>query len=202
MNGLNGDIALNIRNLHVGWVPASRYYNSNARRNLRVTVDIRMEYLTRQPSYRTTDHKVVTRPLDFSMSGAVWNLKGDDCLTCGQIVSDLRDITKFERGITGPQMIVLIGLWKQFHLNGMEAGCEHQRKFADVPDDIPERDRSKWLLRNEPVCAIPWPGDDPDSKEFKPYGWGRGWLLRTLPDWLTPDYVRELVHLPTDGTEN
>jgi hypothetical protein len=181
MQGLNGEVVLNAKDITVGYVPASEYYSQNARRSLRVTVTVGMEALTRQDEYETTDHRKVTRPLDFSITTAVWNWNGTDWVAGGATVEPLRHLVKLAPGFTQSDIDGLLELSKH-HLSGMRPGCVHQQDVM-VPEDVPQHERAHWMLDNAPAC--------PETG----YKWGHAWLLETLPEWLTADYVRGLLHL-------
>lgn len=148
--GLNGDIAFKADDVPVGRVSGEPY---GSKRTLLVTVSIRVEWLARQQEYETVDHKMVSRPLDFSITTAVWNSSLADIKSGGATVEPLRELRTFVNGFTpaDAKRLAELGEW---HLNGMRAGCIHQAPNAGL--DSPEcpqtgyRYGSKWLVQELP----------------------------------------------------
>lgn len=79
----------------------------------------------------------------------------------GQNLIDLTRVTDFSVGWDAEKRDRLLTLWREWHLNDMQAGCAHQ---AVVGTTIDER-----LDRTEP-CAKTG------------YRYGRKWLVRLVPD--------------------
>lgn len=154
--GLNGETVLDREDVLVGTVSGEEY---GYKRNLRVTVSVRMEELGRQEEYETTDHRKVSRPLDFSITAAVWRPDRRDIVmsTPGDGIKQLLDATN-------PQHAELIALSK-YHLNGMRAGCIHQT--AVYRDGRYGREVD---LDATPPCPITG------------YKYGSAWLLEELPE--------------------
>lgn len=178
--GLNGDTALKTGDVLVGWVPGEEY---GYKRDLKVTVEISMEWLTRQDSYETTSHAHVTRPLDFAITSAVWNLSkaNPDHVSGGAKVAPLRELTRLAPGFTQDDINELIRI-ARYHLNGMTARCDHQ-VTPPMPADIDWKDRSNWALDHTPACPVTG------------YKYGHAWLVKPLPEDITPDRVRALLHI-------
>lgn len=155
MDGLNGDKVLTINDRFVGRVPGEAY---GYKRNLRVTVDIRMEALTRQAEYEMTDHSKNIRPLDFALTTSVWRPDGKDSVAGGATVEPLRELVTFAGGFDADKAKELADLGERWHLNGMRAGCQHQRTvpakdYADVPP-CPETGYKyghAWLVERLPL---------------------------------------------------
>lgn len=63
---------------------------------------------------------------EFAASGNVWNSSGNDIEMGGQCVDKLADEVS-TWNITREAYARIVELWKAHHLNGMKAGCEHQR---------------------------------------------------------------------------
>lgn len=70
-----------------------------------------------------------------SITGVEGPLKNGDCLGgCGQI--NLRCITKFASGWDAERLGAFMDTWQRWHLNDMQAGCEHQRKAWDTGEEL------------------------------------------------------------------
>jgi hypothetical protein len=165
MSGLNGESVLTIKDLFVGTVPGEEY---GYKRNLRVTVDIRMERLTRQDEYETTEHKTVTGHLDFALTTGVWNLSrsNPDIVAGGATTEPLRHLVTFANGFDADKARELADLADRWHLNGMSAGCAHQT----VVYAKDQYGRSVPSLDLTPPCPVTG------------YKYGHAWLLESLPD--------------------
>lgn len=174
--GLNGDTVLDSGDVFVGWIPGESY---GYKRRLRVTVDVRMEALTRRDTYETTDHRKVTRPLSFSICMSIWS--GQSIVSCGQVAEALSEIDKLALGFTHEDITALAELHASAHLNDMRAACVHQD--TTVPEHVSDHERTSWRLDNVPACPVTG------------YKYGHAWLLETLPEHVTTEYVRELLHL-------
>ena len=82
--------------------------------------------------------------LELTISGNVWNKRKTDVVSCGQNYDELLEhLNKNEfktlNVVHVNDLYSLITIWKRWHLNGMNAGCEHQRnllrtKKANFPD--------------------------------------------------------------------
>lgn len=71
------------------------------------------------------------KELCFSASGNIWNRSHTDIMSGGQ---NLDEIGKFFPRNKRVQRIVK--LWKAWHLNDMQAGCEHQRANWDTDNKL------------------------------------------------------------------
>lgn len=62
---------------------------------------------------------------------------GNCCGSCGQIVMDMNpDEIKPVNGWSKESIIRLMEIWNKWHLNDMQAGCEHQRKNWNTLEEI------------------------------------------------------------------
>lgn len=148
--GLNGVPVFNARDVPVGRIPGKPY---GYRQSLLVTVDIRMERLTRR-EYETVDHQMVREPLDFALTTSVWRPRLSDIVSCGATVEPLRELSSYEPGWAAESVKELADL-EEWHLNAMSAACAHQKRNAGL---------------DSPPCPI------------SGYRWGSAWLVRPLPD--------------------
>jgi len=120
----------------------------------------------------------------FSASGMIWNHIRSDCYSGGQNLEEIRSVLKNNKLFNE-----IYSFWKKYHLNDMEAGCEHQRELGweniridpkELPDTIANRDEkgilAMWVREDEhpkgvlskpcPVCG---------------YKYGSAWLHRPIP---------------------
>lgn len=182
-NGMNGTILLNTPaspGVTVGLVSGESY---GYRSKLRVTVEMRLERAERQDEYETTGHDVISKPLDFSLTTSVWMPGGRDIVAGGATVEPLREI--LESGDFGPafdaqKVAQLIELHEQYHLNGMQAACDHQTRAVDPDGNA--LTATGYALDNTPACPITG------------YRYGHKWLVKVLPE----DFVPNLLAILAD----
>jgi len=159
--GLNGEIALSREDVYVGTVPGTGY---GYKRNLRVTVTVTMERLDRRDEYETTDHRKVRRPLDFSITTAVWHPDWRDIVSGGATVEPLAELTGYAPGFDAGKATALVKL-AGWHLNGMTAGCDHVAPVMETDG----YGRTVPSLDLTPPCPVTG------------YRYGSAWLVRELP---------------------
>ena len=179
-NGLNGTIVLNAPSdpgVTVGYVPGESY---GYKRKLRVTVEIRIERLERSDEYETVSHEHVSQPLDFALTTSVWQPSGKDIVSGGATVEPLREVLAsgdYGAGMDAEKVSRLIELHEAYHLNSMQAGCEHQTvQWEDGPYG-----RRPSLELTEP-CPITG------------YRYGHKWLVKVLPE----DFASDLLAILAD----
>jgi len=161
--GMNGTVVLNSGDVYIGKVPGEPY---GYKRNLRVTVDVRMERLNRRPAYETTTHEMVTEPLDFAITTGVWQPSGRDIVSGGATVEPLHELTSLAPGVT-PEMVAELIDMAAWHLNAMQAGCVHQEpRYRKNP----RYGNTEIDLDNTPAC--------PETG----YRYGHAWLVHELPE--------------------
>lgn len=131
---LNGQIIK--RELNLGKVD----YLGHGRRDCAVTIEIEI---------RDKDGK----GLELSIVGNIWNHIRSDCYSCGQNQDDIRALFPHSKRVQR-----LCDIWDRWHLNGMRAGCEHQREWG-------------WTYNEHPSEPCPECG----------YKMGTAWLHEKLP---------------------
>lgn len=151
--GLNGQTVFNADDVLVGYT----------RNRMPVTVSVRMEALDRQGTYETTEHEQISRPLDFSITSAVWKRDRSDIDSSTAGVGSLWEVVNSGRYADGwdeskVRALIDLGPW---HLNGMTAGCAHQTPVLDS-NGRPDLDAT------EP-CPVTG------------YKYGHAWLVTPLP---------------------
>lgn len=121
----------------------------------RVHVDVRLESL--DGAFLTTDHQQVDHVTRFAIMGTVTAYREREAHSAGQIRRYLDDIVEPATGWTAETIARLSQIWEQWHLNDMNAACDHQTVVSDGIDPAPcpitgYRYGSAWLTR-------PLPGD-------------------------------------------
>lgn len=87
--------------------------------------------------------------------------------SCGQIQQ--RAFESYAPGWTGTQVDRLFAIWKQYHLNDLQAGCEHQQALG-------------WTSKEHLSKVCPMCG----------YAYGSAWLYKEVPETV----LEELCQLP------
>lgn len=129
---------------------------------------------------------------EVSVTGQIWERHGKwnrDVLSCGQ---NLDTMAEFLVGV--PLFDTLFGIWKRWHLNGMKAGCEHQRaaRWDKLPID-PTKPLDSYGKHCGPDGAMTWnmrvwvnPKEHPQGLLGVPcptcgYKYGTAWLYEPIP---------------------
>lgn len=149
--------------------------------------------------------------LEFSICGEVYDSRGRD-LGGGQCVDALRRLLQEGwtpgPGLTRADLAQLPAVWERWHLNGMQAGCAHQRAagWADRPID-PTKPTTAYGRhypgqRSDSWNMLAWvtPAQHPDGLLTRPcpecgYPYGSAWLSEPLPAEVEA-FVRDLARLP------
>jgi hypothetical protein len=133
----------------------------------RVYLDMSLERVAKEGKTSVTHEPVTDEFFRFSASGHTV-LKGrrdDNWDGGGQMLDTLLEVADPANGWTLQELKEIHRLWKNWHLNDMQAGCQH------VPDplweDSPYGKRPD--LKNTPSC--------PETG----YRWGSAWLVRLIP---------------------
>jgi hypothetical protein len=144
--GLNGETVYQREDVYVGTVPGESY---GYKRNLRVTVSVRMERLDRQEQYETIEHQQVRNPLDFAITTDVWRPDRRDIVDMSR-VDALGELITFAPGFSASQARELAGL-KRWHLNAMRAGCAHQPENGHPCPKTGYKYGRAWLVEELPA---------------------------------------------------
>ncbi len=169
-------------------------------------------------SYRPYKGTIVNVTIETELRQEAWGVElsimGDEtttrgrCWAAGQNRDALTSITDYAPGWNRAKVKRLAGVWDRWHLNGMHAGCEHQRalgwtscpghygapgKTCSNPNPEPltrdDLDRANDDLRRDGVALV---GSHSyyrcsEDKISQPcpecgYKYGTAWLRETLPD--------------------
>jgi hypothetical protein len=106
--------------------------------------------------------KLEYKDAKLSISGVVAPLSNGDCRgSCGQMydsIIDNLDTFKFAEGWDRVKAFQFVEYWKEWHLNDMQAGCEHQReekteKYCKI---CKYNYGSAWLKKEVPTKVLKW----------------------------------------------
>lgn len=125
----------------------------------------------------TVNHDQVSRGIQVSIVGLLVGKGARSVTGAGQIHSNLVDMDMAGSKWTTKDVASLRKIWTEWHLNDMNAGCQHMRKGGSYDD------------RKNDVC--------PESG----YKYGTAWLYREP----TSDVIREikrLMSLPSGDVPN
>lgn len=145
--------------------PGKADYMGRGRRDCRVTI----EYELLQG-----EHGPV-----FSACGNVWNDIGSDCYSCGQNIDAIVRLFPHNKRVKR-----IAEIWTQYHLNDMNAGCEHQRANWDLSKKV---EIEKYGRKEMKLVSWIYPTEHPDGLLMKPcevcgYAYGSAWLYSPIPD--------------------
>ena len=96
---------------------------------------------------------------NLSISGVEGPTFNGNCLgSCGQIKDVVKNnLTELAPGFTQKDIDTLLGIWELYHLNNMQAGCEHQRaldwKFKPIDPSKPLNTYGKHFDGQKVSCA-------------------------------------------------
>lgn len=109
-----------------------------------------------------------------SIVGSIWNNRMSDIYTGGQIQDTLKELfpdnSKVQR---------LVEIWDRWHLNDINAGCEHQRKLGWGREQVVHDGYKQWT-------GHLYESQHPKGVLCKPcpecgYKYGTQWLYEKLP---------------------
>jgi hypothetical protein len=119
--------------------------------NAKIETSVPREGLT----FETTDHRKIETVTRLSISGAVWNRSKTDYIIGGQCREALDNMVSYAPRWNRTKVHRLASHWENWHLNDMNAACDHQRNDAGL---------------YSPACPVTG------------YKWGHSWLVRELPE--------------------
>ena len=140
-------------------------------RRYQVRLEARIEPAQLRATGATIDHEPIPADaVEFAISGSVYYAKSDgtrdrryaDCLSCGQVIDDLRKIKS-------PRAQHIADLWERWHLNGMRPNCAHMGHQTYTPG-----------LACPAGLPLPQP-DDNVSRRPAVYTSGSAWLFEPIP---------------------
>lgn len=133
-----------------------------------------------------------------SITGEEWKPGSREPSACGQICGHITDpesyLTRLNDGWTGAKFARLLEVWHRWHLNDMQAGCEHQRDWpADKKLEVTSyrltteacQVRDQTLQRAAEAALY--------GRDFKPTP--REFALATIKNWTQHRFI-----LPADNS--
>jgi hypothetical protein len=125
----------------------------------RVYVDVELREVG--GDWQTTDHRTVHGYTKLSITGTEYYANGGPgtyrVSSCGQIINalaEINDLTSAELDLTTLRWLRQV--WKRWHLNGLNAGCNHQT-LGRTKESCPEtgyRHGSAWLVKELPTDLV------------------------------------------------
>ena len=107
----------------------------------------------------------------FSVSGNVWNSKETDVISGGQ---NLDELLKFLNN--NDTFVEIYLLWKQYHLNDLNAGTPLQTAYLKGLNKPKNADFYTWECKQLEKVNLLW-----DKWGGKPYKYGTKWLKIDIP---------------------
>lgn len=105
----------------------------------------------------------------------------EKCIGGGQHNGDDLKATLETCELEDQQFTVLMGLWDYWHLNGMRAGCEHQRRYEEVMTEMNIVGKEFFYAANYgEVVKLSGFGKCPECG----YVYGSEWKHERLPIWI------------------
>lgn len=112
--------------------------------------------------------------IELSICGDIWNRLKSDILCGGQIYGEVSRLFPNNKRVRR-----IIEVWKRWHLNGLRAGCEHQREEKWGLKELEvngKKQLSNWVYEK----------DHPEGVLMKPcpqcgYQYGSAWLFEEIP---------------------
>jgi len=108
-----------------------------------------------------------------SITGVIDPKSNGNADHCGQIydtIKDNIDIIKYAKGWNKIKTFQFVEYWKEWHLNHMQAGCEHQREKNWSSNDIGKVCKvckygygTRWLHKDVPTDVLNWLDNLPEK---------------------------------------
>lgn len=128
-------------------------------------------YIGTMPSYDSRRERVTVNIRWDDREGGRLSITGEtqrpwknDVESCGQIIGALSEVDGFSDGYSLQTVRRLANIWRMYHLNDMQAACEHQRARGETWSThplahCPECDYklgTKWLHMDVPRDVLKW----------------------------------------------
>ena len=177
------------------------FFGYGTHRKMRVTLEIDLNLKKRHnqyyyDSYDNNIEKKYKYDPTLSISGNVWNHNSTDIIMGGQIYKDLEKflVTNSieELQCDKYDLLRLIDIWKEWHLNDLTPYCIHQEKLMDKIKK--EKGNDFFNASNySDIIKIPEFGKCPKCG----YTYGTEWLFKRLPNdvmiFLSNTFLRGIV---------
>ena len=87
-------------------------------------------WIGREPVTVEIEIKQERKGRELSICGNVYYSNGRGPHSCGQNIEDVESVDRFANGWSRELVAELVAIWRRWHLNGMQAGCQHQRALG------------------------------------------------------------------------
>ena len=128
---------------------------------------------------------------NLSIVGVVNPNRHGGCHSCGQIRETLSNLDTYGKGWDRAKIKLLNDIWKEWHLNDLNAGSPEQEKWV--------KENPQFKTYNDRIENMPdhIKTDATYLHNGKPYVYGSAWIKRELPD----DVIGILNGFPDAETE-
>ena len=124
------------------------------------------------------------------MSGMIWNRLKTDCISAGQNIDTISKLTKFN-----PVVQQMYQVWKEYHLNDMQAGSPRQEGFKLALNYMRTSSNIPSLPNKSPNISyddlthaldkcnllVDWSYTNPNTGNLG-YKYGSAWLTKEIPE--------------------
>lgn len=156
----------------------TRHWTKRARKANEVTLELNIKTKTRET--RTIDLVPIQEYRVLTMSGSVWNHLKTDIYQGGQCLDYILELFPKNKRL---QRIVEI--WKEWHLNDMNAGTRKQKQFLDINlQGKYDYSKAVALLKKHSLLID------------REYEYGCGWLVKPLPIQISMEALRLFSSFP------
>lgn len=112
----------------------------------RIEFDVRLSRVELEDEERQTiNHSRIKKYTALGISCGAWNSRRQDYDYCGQMVGSIRVKKYKNKNITQAKIDRIVAIWKEYHLNDLQAGCRHQQEQKTCPKKY--RYGSRWLIK-------------------------------------------------------
>ena len=159
----------------------------------------KIDYYGRGRNINSVDVEVELRDrdgyLELSICASIWNGNHTDIICGGQCLDEIKE---FRDSLKNPELFdELYALWKEWHLNGMNAGTPEQTKAVNEWCANHQYDYTEIVehLKELGLYEVPYTGKA-IGKEYNNelYRYGSAWLIRELPD----EVVKRVTEILSD----
>lgn len=151
--------------------------------------------------YNNTGRKINRVEIDVELSdgrlsicGNVWNMHETDSIACGQILDELKPHFKHDELCSTCELFNKLWLlWKEYHLNDLQAGTTLQMAHLN-------RVKSKFDHSDHSTDWYSWACDELNkvgllitTYKQKPYKFGSQWIKKEIPQDVIEFITSELI---------
>lgn len=115
-----------------------------------------------------------------SMTGEIWQPRGNGCIACGQCQDSFRACMNlggftYAKGMTKEKLRRLLDIWDEHHLNGMQSGTRQQMAILKENEINSDERKGDWYTW---ACGVL---KDRGLLEDRGYKFGSAWLFKQVP---------------------